>query len=63
MTVDDLMIFSNSIELTNQLKDQLNRTFKMKDLGELEQVLGVRIKKETGRLMMESTKGLSAKTS
>lgn len=50
--VDDFFIFSNSKQETNNLKKQLATKFKIKDLGELKQCLGmrVRIDRENKRL-------------
>lgn len=41
--VDDFFIFSNDVNNTNMLKEYLNAQFKVKDLGEARQSLGVRI--------------------
>ena len=37
------MIFSNNVDMKNQLKVQLSNTFKMKDLGPVKSCLGIRI--------------------
>lgn len=41
--VDDILIFSNNEEKENQLKDLLNKNFKMKDMGVATSILGIRI--------------------
>ena len=41
--VDDMLIAMN--ENLEEIKDCLNKTFQMKDLGESKQLLGMRIKK------------------
>ena len=41
--VDDLLIFSNSIDSLNAFKQKLSTLFEMKDLGEAHYVLGVQI--------------------
>lgn len=44
--VDDVVIFSNDMDLVSRLKNELSRNFKMKDLGEASQVLGMRIARD-----------------
>lgn len=44
--VDDILIFSNNDELEKSLRDELHRNFKMKDMGEVSSILGIRIKRE-----------------
>lgn len=42
--VDDFFIFSNSQDMTNDLKKRLMSKFKIKDLGQLKRCLGMRVK-------------------
>lgn len=44
--MDDLIILSNDLKLKNDLKDKLKSTFKMKDLGTAEHVLGIKITRD-----------------
>jgi hypothetical protein len=44
--VDDLLIFSNSIDSLNAFKQKLSTLFEMKDLGEAHYVLGVQITRD-----------------
>lgn len=41
--VDDILIFSSNHELEKNLKDELQRNFKMKDMGAASSILGIRI--------------------
>ncbi|XP_049405253.1 uncharacterized mitochondrial protein AtMg00810-like [Solanum stenotomum] len=43
--VDDMLITGSSLLLIEVTKDQLNQTFKMKDLGELMYFLGIEFAK------------------
>lgn len=53
--VDDLVIASPFIENINQIKTELAETFSMKDLGELKQILGMRVTRniETNSIMLD----------
>jgi hypothetical protein len=53
-----MYIFSNSKIETELLKDQIGKSFKMKDLGNLEECLGVRIEKnlKTRTIRLNQTK-------
>lgn len=44
--VDDLLILSNNIKEKEQLKEELNQEFRMKDLGEAHFILGMRIDRD-----------------
>ncbi len=44
--VDDFFVFSNDVKYVDFLKQQLNLEFKIKDLGEARQCLGVRIRRD-----------------
>lgn len=50
--VDDLLVFSNNRELTNRLKDELNKKFKMKEILPVAQVLGIGITKLTDSITL-----------
>lgn len=47
--VDDILIFSNSEELEEKVKNALKCDFKMKDIGEASSILGVRITRDKTR--------------
>lgn len=51
--VDDLLIFATHKWLTKLIQQQLNRYFKMKDLGTPKQILGIRIQRKQGQLSMD----------
>lgn len=55
--VDDFFIFSNSPSMTETLKKNLVTNFKIKDLGELKQCLGMRVKRyENGSISLDQKK-------
>lgn len=41
--IDDLLLLSNDVNLKNTIKEKLQSTFKMKDLGEASKFLGINI--------------------
>ena len=45
LDVDDILIFGTNMELINNTKLILSSHFKMKDLGEADVILGVKIRK------------------
>ena len=45
--VDDMLIFGTDLDQVNKTKSFLSSSFEMKDMGEAEVILGIRIKKET----------------
>jgi hypothetical protein len=52
--VDDFFIFSNSETMTGELKKSLMSKFKIKDLGQLKQCLGIRVKMyENGSITLD----------
>jgi transposase InsO family protein len=52
--VDDFFIFSNSETMTDELKKSLMSKFKIKDLGQLKQCLGIRVKMyENGSISLD----------
>lgn len=55
--VDDIMIFSNDSTMKNQLKADLMKRFKMKDIGEVSSVLGMRVRrdKRLGTISIDQT--------
>ncbi|XP_057249385.1 uncharacterized protein LOC130590830, partial [Beta vulgaris subsp. vulgaris] len=48
--VDDMLIFGNNLKVVNDTKLFLSSKFEMKDLGEADVILGVRLKRVSGRI-------------
>jgi hypothetical protein len=46
--VDDILIFGNNIDVIKEVKDFLSNNFEMKDLGEAEIILNIKLLKEEG---------------
>ncbi|KAK3021093.1 hypothetical protein RJ639_046114 [Escallonia herrerae] len=46
--VDDLLIFGTNLEGIFETKEYLNSRFKMKDLNEVDTILGIKVKKHSG---------------
>jgi len=46
--VDDLLIFGTNMQGVNDTKKYLTSQFKMKDLGEVDTILGVKVRKHSG---------------
>ena len=53
--VDDLLIFSKTMGPINSVKKQLHKEYNMKDLGPVEQILGIRVRREDDRLALDQT--------
>lgn len=53
--VDDLLIFAKTMEQMNAVKDFLNNEYKMKDLGPAKYILGIQIKREENRIILDQT--------
>ncbi|CAH2083465.1 unnamed protein product [Euphydryas editha] len=51
--VDDFFIFSNCKKQTEVLKNELKTKFKIKDLGEIRQCLGMRVRKENNVISVD----------
>ena len=51
--VDDLLIFSNNDSWEKNLKKQLTKLFKMKDLGLADKVVGIRVTRADGVVMLD----------
>ncbi|CAM8885469.1 unnamed protein product [Rhodiola kirilowii] len=50
--MDDMLIFGTNLECINQTKDFLSSKFSMKDMGEAEVILGIRIERIEGGLAL-----------
>ena len=53
--VDDMLIFGTSISQVDLTKEFLSSKFSMKDLGEADVILGIRIKREQGKLILSQS--------
>ena len=53
--VDDIIIAANSIELLDELKNELKNTFKMKDLGKISYFLGIQFNQIEGGISMDQS--------
>jgi hypothetical protein len=56
--VDDILLIGNNIELLGSMKEYLNKSFSMKDLGEAAFILGIKIYRDRSRRLI----GLSQST-
>ena len=56
--VDDILLIGNNIELLESVKEYLNKSFSMKDLGEAAFILGIKIYRDRSRRLI----GLSQST-
>ena len=50
--VDDMLIFGTSIVHIQETKDFLSKSFQMKDMGEADVILGIKIKRDGGRIKL-----------
>ena len=50
--VDDILLIGNSIELLESVKEYLNKSFSMKDLGEAAYILGIKIYRDRSRRLI-----------
>ena len=56
--VDDILLVGNNIELLDSVNEYLNKSFSMKDLGEADFILGIKIYRDRSRRLI----GLSQST-
>ena len=56
--LDDILLMGNDIELLDSIKSYLNKCFSMKDLGEADYILGIKIYRDRSRRLI----GLSQST-
>ena len=56
--VDDILFIGNDIEFLDSIKGYLNKSFSMKDLGEVAYILGIKIYRDRSRRLI----GLSQST-
>ena len=54
--VDDLVIACNSAKFLSEIKNKLQSSYKMKDLGEIKQFLGVSIKRKDDKIFIDQSK-------
>jgi hypothetical protein len=50
------LLFSNDLDVKCKLKMELRNRFQMKDLGEVEYILGMRIRREKGMIYVDQQK-------
>ena len=50
--VDDILLMGNDIELLDNIKAYLNKSFSMKDLGEAAYILGIKIYRDRSRRLI-----------
>jgi hypothetical protein len=50
--VDDMLIISNHLEGISETKKYLSSNFKMKDLGEVDTILGIKVKREGSQISL-----------
>src|SRR3954468_1098724 len=50
--VDDILLIGNDVDLLNSVKDYLNNSFSMKDLGEVAYILGIKIYRDRSRRLI-----------
>ena len=50
--VDDILLIGNDIRLLQSVKESLERSFSMKDLGEVVYILGIRIYRDRSRRLI-----------
>ncbi|KAM4067742.1 reverse transcriptase (RNA-dependent DNA polymerase) [Hirsutella rhossiliensis] len=53
--VDDFMITGGNEDAIERVKEKLKGRFEMKDLGEAENILGIRIQRHKGKLMIDQS--------
>ena len=53
--VDDMLIFGTSIEQVEMIKEFLSSSLSMKDLGEADVILGIKIIRHNGGLMLNQS--------
>jgi len=51
--VDDILIFSNSLQSITEMKKVLEQNFKMKDLGEISSILGINVAKKNDSIKID----------
>src|SRR3954468_17041130 len=50
--VDDILLIGNDVDLLNSVKEYLNNSFSMKDLGEAAYILGIKIYRDRSRRLI-----------
>lgn len=53
--VDNMLIFTKTINQMNEVKDFLNKEYKMKDLGPAKYILGIRIRQHENQMILDQT--------
>jgi hypothetical protein len=50
--VDDILIFGTNIEVINDVKSFLSKSFDMKDLGEIDVILNIKLIKDENEITL-----------
>ena len=53
--VDDMLIFGTSLVQVKETKYFLSRSFQMKDMGEVDVILGIKIMRQDNRIMLSQS--------
>lgn len=53
--VDDMLIFGTNLEQVDLIKSFLSSNFSMKDMGETDVILGIKIKRDSGKLILSQS--------
>ena len=52
LSVDDILLIGNDIEFLNSVKGHLNKSFSMKDLGDIAYILGIKIYRDRSKRLI-----------
>ena len=55
--VDDILIIGNNIPMLEFVKEWLKKCFSMKDLGEAEYILGIKIHRDRSKMLLGLSQG------
>lgn len=53
--VDDMVVFINSVDMKNELVNELNEVFSVKDLGDISFCLGMQIERRKDNLVVKKS--------
>ena len=53
--VDDMLIVGTNVIVINETKEYLSSVFKMKDLGEVDTILGIKVRKHSGGYVLSQS--------
>jgi hypothetical protein len=52
LSVDDILLIVNDVQMLNSVKEYLNNNFSMKDMGEVAYILGIKIYRDRSRRLL-----------